>query len=108
MAYTPEDYINAIEKHHGIVSHVARALGVDRSAVYRARERHPEVRAALEDSRERIVDTAESALLEKIQAGDTTAIIFTLKCLGKSRGYVERQEVVHPGGVRVEVAYVDV
>ena len=41
-----------------------------------------------------MVDIAESALLKNVLAGDNCAIIFTLKTIGKSRGYVERQEIV--------------
>ena len=39
------------------------------------------------------LDYAESKLVENIGKGDTTAIIFTLKTKGKSRGYIERSEV---------------
>ena len=107
MAYKAADYIAAIHKHHGIITHVANALGVDRSAVYKARDRHPTVAQALEESRERIVDEAENALMGRIKQGDTTAIIFALKTLGKSRGYIERSEVEHSGGMTIEVVYVD-
>lgn len=103
MAYTAGDYIAAIRKHHGIITHVANALGVDRSAVYKARDRHPTVAKALEESRERMVDTAENALMQRIEQGDTTAIIFALKCLGKSRGYVEKAETEHTGGLTIRI-----
>lgn len=100
---TAGDYIKAIRDHHGIVSVVADALGVDRSAVYKMRDRHPTVATALEEARERMTDTVESKLLQRIDAGDTTAIIFYLKTQGKARGYVERQELdVTSGGEKLK------
>jgi hypothetical protein len=52
-----------------------------------------------------MVDVAESKLMAKIDAGDTTAIIFFLKTQGKGRGYVERQEVTGAEGNAIEVSW---
>ncbi len=41
---------------------------------------------------ERLVDLAESRLVQKIGEGDITAIIFTLKTKGRLRGWTERNE----------------
>lgn len=46
-----------------------------------------------------LVDFLENALFQRVQEGDTTAIIFGLKTLGKERGYVERKENVVSGNV---------
>lgn len=100
---TAGDYIKAIRDHHGIVSVVADALGVDRSAVYKMRDRHPTVATALEEARERMTDKVESKLLERIENGDTTAIIFYLKTQAKQRGYVEKQEQEHSGGINIRI-----
>lgn len=97
----------------GILSDIAANFAVDRNTVYNWCEDDPEFKQALEDSRERFVDLAESNLrklvagvpaIEKDENGEKrfagwierpseTAIIFTLKTRGKKRGYVERQEV---------------
>ena len=42
------------------------------------------------------------------QEGNITAIIFTLKTLGKSRGYVERQEVTGAEGKPVETKITEI
>ena len=97
----------------GILSDIAANFAVDRATVYNWCEEDPEFKQALEDSRERFIDLAESNLrklvagvpaIEKDENGNNrfvgrierpseTSIIFTLKTRGKKRGYVERQEV---------------
>lgn len=93
------DYAQAITEAQGLISVAARRLGVSRSAVYNAINRHKRVAEALQDARERTTDLAEGKLYGKINDGDITAIIFYLKTQGKSRGYVERQERVHSGSI---------
>lgn len=97
----------------GILSDMAANLGVERSTIYTWCKDDERFAQALEDSRERFVDLAESNLrklvagvpaIETDENGDKrfagwierpseTAIIFTLKTRGKKRGYVERSEV---------------
>lgn len=97
----------------GAPGDIAQALGIRRSTLYSWLERDPEFADALNESRERLVDLAESRLFalirgvpkieidengEKRFAGwiekpSETAIIFTLKTRGKKRGYVERSEI---------------
>lgn len=97
----------------GILSDIAVNFKVARNTVYAWCENDSEFRKALEDSRERFVDLAESNL-RKLVAGvpaietdengekrfagwiekpSETAIIFTLKTRGKKRGYIERSEL---------------
>lgn len=95
------------------MSDIAANFKVARNTVYAWCRNDERFAQALEDSRERFVDLAESNL-RKLVAGvpaietdengekrfagwiekpSETAIIFTLKTRGKKRGYVERQEV---------------
>lgn len=99
--YKPSEYAQAITEAQGLISVAARRLGVSRSAVYNAINRHPTVAEAAEDARERTTDLAEGKLYGKINDGDITAIIFYLKTQAKNRGYVERQERVHSGTLDV-------
>jgi hypothetical protein len=74
------------------VSATCIALGIDRSTFYDWRNNDPKLNKMLNDESESIIDYTESKLLEKIQEGDLTAIIFMLKTRGKNRGYIERVE----------------
>jgi hypothetical protein len=90
---TIPEYVQAINDASGLITVAARRLNVDRTAIYKARQKHPQIAQAIEDARERMTDLAEGKLYSKINEGDMTAIIFYLKTQGKKRGYVERQEI---------------
>ena len=105
----------------GILSDIAANLGVERSTIYTWCNDDEQFAQALEDSRERFVDLAESNLrklvagvpaIEKDENGEKrfagwierpseAAISFTLKTRGKKRGYVERQEVTGADGAEL-------
>ena len=85
----PADYVKAIRETRGALSAVADRLGVDVRTVYRARDRWPVVRDAIEEARERQLDFTEIKLHQLIADGNITAIIFYLKTQGKKRGYIE-------------------
>lgn len=102
---TAEKIIPLIEEYMGNLSLVARKLGVSRTTVYRFMENKPTLQLALTDAREKMVDNVESKLYSKALDGDTTSMIFFLKTQGKSRGYVERQEVTGADGGAVIVKW---
>jgi hypothetical protein len=87
----------ALEKFAGNIAACARALKVTRSSVYGYIQSRPALVELLQDVREARLDNAESALERAIIAGEAWAVCFTLKTLGKERGYVERTEHRHGG-----------
>lgn len=95
---TVKELAPLIEKYNGNLAMVARKCGVARGTLYRHLERSPELRAALQDARETMVDHVESRLYDNALKGDTTAVIFFLKTQGRMRGYSEKLELdVHQG-----------
>lgn len=84
--------IKAYEKKGGNVAATCEAANIGRRTFYLWKETDPEFAEAIKDLDESLLDFAESKLMEKVQDGDLTAIIFTLKTKGKDRGYVERTE----------------
>lgn len=91
--YTAEEVVKAIENSRGFVTTIAKNLGCSRVHVYRLVEKYATAKEALENEREGVKDFAEGKLVQQIDAGNITAIIFYLKCQAKDRGYVEKQEI---------------
>ena len=83
--------LELIRSTKGNVSAVARAFGTARSSVFNFIQKREPLAQALTDAREELVDNAESALAVAVAEREGWAVCFTLKCLGKSRGYIERE-----------------
>ena len=98
---TDDQVIEALRGSMGIVTQAARKLKMQRTYLHKRIRESLVLKEALEDVREENLDLAESKLFEMIQKGDKIAIIFFLKCLGKKRGWVERQEVTGKEGVQI-------
>lgn len=98
----------AILEARGNLTRAAAALGMTRQAVYHRAREYPDVAAAIIEAREARKDRVEDALQNRIDSGDTTAIIFFLKTQAKDRGYVERSELGGPDGgpQRMEVTII--
>jgi len=84
-----EAMLNALEGSHGIVSNAARKANICRSTHYEWMGTDPEYKKAVIEIQDAQLDFTESMLYGQIAKGDTTAIIFHLKCQGKRRGYSE-------------------
>jgi transposase-like protein len=91
--YTAETIIRAIQAAKGNVSAAARTLGCTRQTLANYVKKYSSVRQALDDEREAMIDTAESALYSAVLDKQGWAVCFTLKTLGRSRGYIERHDV---------------
>lgn len=74
------------------VSATCSAIGCTRWAFYKWKDKDPKLAQMLEEAYESIIDFAESKLVEHINEGDITSLIFFLKTKGKKRGYVEKTE----------------
>lgn len=70
----------------------AAALDVSRSALMRWYRTTPRLKEEMDNAKESLLDIAESKLFQAISEGNVTATIFFLKCQGKQRGYIEKQQ----------------
>ena len=91
-------FLEMYAKCYGNITQACRLSGLDRGTFYAWKD-DEDFQQKLAEVRpdEIFVDFAENALVGRIGKGDTTAIIFALKTKGRSRGYVEKQEVENTG-----------
>jgi hypothetical protein len=99
--------IEALNKTGGNIKASANILKVDRTTLHKWLDKYPILRQARNDSFDSFIDLAESKLMSKVNDGDMTAIIFTLKTQGRNRGYVERTELTIDRNAKIKVGYDD-
>ena len=106
--------ILALQKTLGIVTSAAKQITENIKDAESLRKIHyewlktdPAYKEAVESIEGIVLDYAESQLFKQVAKGDTTAIIFLLKCRGKKRGYVERAEMDLTTSVPQLVIHVD-
>ena len=86
------DFLKVFEKALGNVTVACNNYQIDRQTFYNWYNADEEFRTACDAVKEKRKDFIESALDKRIQAGDTTAIIFAAKTQCKDRGYTEKIE----------------
>lgn len=96
--FTQPEIEQALRDTKGMVSVAAKKLNMARGALYARIQRSQALRDVIADEREAMTDTAELALHRAIVGGEAWAVCFYLKTQGKSRGYVERQELTGANG----------
>lgn len=87
-----EKIAETYEKKGCNVTATCAALNIDRKTFYNKKNASRKLQELLQAADESLLDFAESKLMEHINDGDITSLIFFLKCKGKKRGYVERVE----------------
>ena len=86
-----EKVVAVYKKSAGNLSLCAESLNIDRKTLDRWRKRYPELHNMMCDVEEGLIDLCETKLMQQINEGNLTAIIFFLKTKGKQRGYIEGQ-----------------
>ena len=96
---TDEQFLSILRDNAGLYSYTAKAISqkygikFSRQAATERAKKHPEV---VTDIREETLDRAEFGLQSMMEGDDSRiklqAITLFLKTIGKSRGYIEKQE----------------
>lgn len=92
------ELIEALEKTLGVVTTACKQVNISRGKYYKLLNGDAEFKKAVDEINNVSLDFVESQLFKQIKDGNTAATIFYLKCKGKYRGYVERQEIEVSGG----------
>ena len=103
LKYTSEAIIEALKSVNGMVYLAARKLGCEPKTIYNRAKAVQEVQRAIEDSRGELVDIAEQKLRAAVLDREPWAVALVVKTLGRSRGYVERQEFTGADNGPIEV-----
>lgn len=97
---TVEQACAALMKTRGNISAAARLLGLTRMAFdHEYVQKIPEVMQAKDQARQIILDVTEDILEKQIRKAQPWAVCFTLKTIGKNRGYIE-----HPAAGMIDAA----
>ena len=105
--YSAKQFIEAIPGSGGIISTIAKRVGCRWETAKKYIVEKPTVQKAYREECESIVDMAESTLIKSIQKGDTADAKWYLARKGRTRGYVERQEIEQSGEVVIKVVETD-
>lgn len=92
MAKNKNEFMKVFKKALGNVTVACENFGIERCTFYDWYNNDEGFRQKADAVKEMRKDFIESALDKRINAGDTTAIIFAAKTQCKDRGYVERTE----------------
>ena len=119
--FTTAQMIGAIKANSGMLTHVADSLGCSYQTVRNYINKHPSVKEAFEDSRNRMADRIETTLYTIAvgkpsrdgktweQEPNVTALIFLAKThpAMRERGYAERTELANAPGenLKFELVY---
>ena len=76
----------------GFLTYTAKILGVTYNAIYARIQKSSQLQRTQLEIQESYLDLSEHSLVKKIKDEDLGAIIFMLKCKGKSRGYREKDQ----------------
>lgn len=82
----------ALRATGGFISQAAKKLNTSQPNLTQRIKKSQYLKDELESIKDAYLDLAEHALITKLKSGDLGAICFYLKCQGKNRGYIERQD----------------
>ena len=93
-ARTKNSFVKAYDNSLGNVSAACKMLHISRNCFYEWMKSDPIFKDSIEEIDEGCLDFSETMLKKNVREGKEASIFFHLKTKGKSRGYVEREEVV--------------
>jgi len=108
VAHNKKILLEALEKTCGVVTSACNAAGISRTTFYSYVRSDSEFAKSFAEMTEIALDFAESSLYRQIEANVPASTIFYLKTKGRSRGYIEKQEIEHTVNDPVNLAKITV
>jgi hypothetical protein len=99
--FTEEEVLSAIKNSAGVVSAIADNLDCSWHTALKYINKYENTKQAYADEEERTLDLAESKMIQHIEQGDRDMIKYLLSRKGRKRGYSEKTEIEHTGGVKI-------
>lgn len=94
---------SALLRYKGLQYLSADYLGITRAELAARLEADNRLQEIAADQRGKLLDKAESKLIDAIENGEKWAITLALKTIGRDRGYIERQEISNIHQVRLQI-----
>lgn len=88
-----ENILSHIHKHEGRLTAICKDLGCAYPDLIMKLDTNTHLADAVATYRIELVDLAEEGLRHHLKNNNIRAIMFTLKTIGRSRGYIERNEL---------------
>ena len=101
--FKPKFVANALKANMGMVYITARKIGCSHQMIYNYIDEFEECRQAYEEQSGFMIDAAESQFYAAIRRGEPWAINKMLSTKGRTRGYIEKQELETKGRVEIVV-----
>lgn len=95
--------LEALKKHHGIVSKACETAGLSLQTYYVYYRTDEEFKAQVDQIDEFNLDTVEDKLFENIMAKDRHSIFFYLKYKGRKRGYIDSSDINISGSLDINL-----
>lgn len=84
-------FLAAYKSHRWNVSAATKEAGINRATYYDWLNQ-PEFKAKVEHAKQDTIDWVEQKLFDQIDSNSAACTIFYMKCQGKKRGYLEKEE----------------
>lgn len=95
--FKAEQFIDGIKDSGGIISTIAKRVGCDWHTAKKYIDLYATVKRAYNDECERVLDLAESKVIELMNEKDGPMLRYYLSTKGKKRGFTEKQQIEHTG-----------
>ena len=111
MANRPQfkasDFIQAIPGTGGIITKIAAKVGCSWHTAAKYIANYPTVQAAYQDECEKVLDMAESVVIQKITEQDEQTAKWYLAMKGGHRGYAPKHQIEQTGDLIIKMVWGD-